>query len=296
MPKAPYQHLYIYEVDGDARQAAAHGAGPGFLGLWLEGSSSFLFYEHPADGQVEGLLAAHEGLRLLDRHYLTYEQWQGGMTLESLELPRLLVAPAWEEPPALAPGQKLLLLDPGLVFGNGLHPTTRHSLEFLCHLAAQGPLGPALDLGCGTGILGLAAALLGADPVWAVDLNPLCVSTTRRNADRNQLETQVFEGQAGDFLERPARLVLCNLHWEVQKDLWTDGEKLKGKQHLILSGITRSQAGPLQDMLDKLGYELKGKKESQSTWFTLWLSWRGQARRNQAAAASPPAAPPPQKT
>lgn len=274
MTKPPYQELFIYEILGDAR-AAARELGPDYLGLWLEGDSSFLFFSRPAEERIQRLLARDDRLRLRERHQMSYQQWQGGMELEPLSLPGLLVVPAWVEAPEPGPGQRLLRLDPGLVFGNGLHPTTRHCLELLLLRAGEGPLGRVLDLGCGTGILGLAAALLGARSVLAVDLNPLCVSTTRNNAELNALGLEVAEGPAGEFLARPAEVVLANLHWEVQQELWSDGAPLAGKQDLILSGITRSQVGPLEDLLRQRGYVVEQRREAESTWFSLWARRRG---------------------
>lgn len=274
MPRAPYDQLYIYELCGDARQGATD-LGPGYLGLWLEGDTSFLFFAQPAEEAVAGLLARQPELKLNDRHHLTYEQWQGGLELEPLVLPGLAVLPAWsqEQPPA---GSLVLRLDPGLVFGNGLHPTTRHCLELLLLRTQAGPLGRVLDLGCGTGILGLAAGLLGAEHVLLADLNPLCVTTTRHNAQLNHLSVEVAEGQAQDFLARPAGLVLANLHMEVQERLWADPAPLAGKRDLILSGVMRSQRGRLEDRLRHLGYAIVQRREAQQTWFSLW------ARREQA--------------
>ena len=98
MPQAPYDQLYIYEISGDARMGAT-GLGPGFLGLWLEGDTSFLFFSQPADQAVQGVLAGQTGLKLNDRHHLSYEQWQGGLRLEPLRLPGLTVLPAWSRSP-----------------------------------------------------------------------------------------------------------------------------------------------------------------------------------------------------
>ncbi|MBI4797147.1 MAG: 50S ribosomal protein L11 methyltransferase [Desulfarculus sp.] len=274
MPQAPYDQLHIYEISGDARPGAA-GLGPGYLGLWLEGDTSFLFFAQPAEEAMAGLLVRQPGLKLSARHHLTYEQWQGGLALEPLLLPGLAVLPAWsrEEPPA---GSLVLRLDPGLVFGNGLHPTTRHCLELLLLRAQEGPLGQVLDLGCGTGILGLAARLLGAEAVLLADLNPLCVSTTRRNAEINALDVEVAEGQAQDFLARPAQVVLANVHMEVQERLLADPGLLAGKRDLILSGVMRSQRGRLEDRLRLLGYAIVQRREAEQTWFSLWARQGGR--------------------
>ncbi len=267
-PRAPYRDLFIYELEGDAR-AVATGLGPHFLGLWLEDDTSFLFFSRPAAEEMAALLQRAPGLRLRQEHRLTYEQWQGGLSLEPLELPCLRVVPAWsEEPP---PGDRpVLRLDPGLVFGSGLHPTTRHCLELLCRRAELGALGRVMDLGCGTGILACAAALLGAESVLAVDLNPLCVQTTRANAALNHLELEVVEGPAQDFLRRPAHLVLANLHWEAMAGLLSQEADLTSKKDLILSGITRSRVHLLRDRLAALGYNIRHALEAESTWFSLW--------------------------
>ena len=271
MSKAPYDQLYIYEIQGDAR-ARTRDLGPAFLGLWLEGDTSFLFFSQPAGAQVNDLAAGPGGLRLLDRHRLTYQQWQGGLDVEPLDMEGLSVAPAWEKGDPKWQGRAggVLWLDPGLVFGNGLHPTTRHCLELLLLRLEQGPVDGVLDLGCGTGILGLAAAFRGAGPALLVDLNPLCVQTTRQNARLNNLDVEVAEGPALEFLNRPAALVLANLHWQAMEELFAHPGPWAGKNDLILSGITRSHAGPLEDMLARLGFEVVERREADAIWFSLW--------------------------
>ena len=267
MNQPPYDQLYIYELAGDARPGAS-GLGPGFLGCWLEDASSFLFFSAPADPVVDRLVDTVPGLVLRERHHLTYEQWQGGLELEPIRLPGLTVLPAWQQEATPAQGP-LLRLDPGLVFGNGLHPTTRHCLESLLAEQRQEPLGAVLDLGCGTGILGLAAACLGANPVRLVDLNPLCVQTTLANAGLNQLAVEVEEGPAQEHLAWPADLILANLHWQAMSEVVQGLAALGERPRLILSGITRSQVGSLEDLLAKAGYRVDQRRSAQQTWFTL---------------------------
>lgn len=263
----PYDQLYIYEVLGDAR-AWARDLGPSYLGLWLEGDTSFMFFGQPSDAAMDRLVAA-SGLSVREQHRMTYQEWQGGLEMEPLILEGLAVVPAWHEGP-LPDDRPLLRLDPGLVFGNGLHPTTRHCLELLTMLAKKRPLGAVSDLGCGTGILGLAACLLGASPVLAVDLNPLCVTTTKNNAKLNGLEIEVIEGSAPDFAARPAHTLLANVHLAVQRETLAQSEALADKRDLILSGLMRSDRGPVEDLVLGLGYQIIQQREAESTWFTLW--------------------------
>ena len=96
---------------------------------------------------------------------------------------RLAVRPPWEEPIG---ADVELVIDPAQAFGTGAHATTRLCLELLLSLAdASAEPGPLLDLGCGSGVLAIAAAKLGFDPVAAVDFDPLSVEATRENAAVN---------------------------------------------------------------------------------------------------------------
>lgn len=105
----------------------------------------------------------------------------------------LWVGPPWEPPPA---GATAVLIDPGRAFGTGGHPTTRLCLDFL----QTAPRGSLLDLGCGSGVLGIAAARLGFAPVVAIDSDPAAVEATGENARRNGVEV---DGRLADALAGP---------------------------------------------------------------------------------------------
>jgi ribosomal protein L11 methyltransferase len=102
-----------------------------------------------------------------------------------LDVGPLRVRPPWE--PA-RPGALDVVIDPGQAFGTGAHPTTRHSLELLCELPTGGPLA---DWGCGSGVLALAAARLGFDPVLACDHDPASVEATVAAAETNRISVTV---------------------------------------------------------------------------------------------------------
>ena len=107
---------------------------------------------------------------------------------EPVELPGLVVAPAWRDVP-LDAGRVTVSIDPGPVFGSGTHPSTRLLLGLL---AATPPAGLAvLDVGTGSGILAVAAARLGAASVTAIDLDPEALGVARRNAERNGVAERV---------------------------------------------------------------------------------------------------------
>jgi ribosomal protein L11 methyltransferase len=94
-----------------------------------------------------------------------------------------VVGPPWERP---APESIAVVIDPGRAFGTGAHATTRLTLELLLRLER----GSLLDVGCGSGVLAIAAAKLGFRPVSALDLDPVAVEATLANAKRNGVEVQ----------------------------------------------------------------------------------------------------------
>jgi ribosomal protein L11 methyltransferase len=102
---------------------------------------------------------------------------------------KLYVRPPWEEA-AMRPGVTEVVIDPGRAFGTGAHPTTRLSLELMLELDANGSFA---DLGCGSGVLSIAAAKLGFDPVIAFDSDRLAVEATQLNARDNGVTLERVE-------------------------------------------------------------------------------------------------------
>lgn len=160
---------------------------------------------------------------------------------------RLVIVPSWID---LPPSSRLpLVLDPGMAFGTGTHPSTQQ-----CLLALEQHLRPAarvIDLGCGSGILAIAAARLGAASVLALDIDPLAVEATQANCRRNSV-TERVEAQLGslDDLDaprlatfRPADLLLANILAPVLIDMLSSGlERHVAPGGLaVLSGILADQ-------------------------------------------------------
>jgi ribosomal protein L11 methyltransferase len=106
----------------------------------------------------------------------------------------LWIGPPWEEPPDALP---TVVVDPGRAFGTGAHPTTRLCVELL----TRQPRGSLLDIGCGSGVLSIAAARVGFAPVTAVDVDPVAVDVTRANAAANnvELDVRLLDAAAGEL-------------------------------------------------------------------------------------------------
>jgi ribosomal protein L11 methyltransferase len=116
----------------------------------------------------------------------------------------LWVGPPWEDPP---PDAEAVVIDPGRAFGTGAHPTTRLCLEFLLDL----PRMPLLDVGCGSGVLSIAAAKLGFAPVTGVDLDEPAVEATRANATVSGVAVTAVRLDALADALPPADLVVANI-------------------------------------------------------------------------------------
>ena len=132
------------------------------------------------------------------------EGWEDGWRdfHHGVRVGRLWVGPPWEEPPAEA---LAVVIDPGRAFGTGAHATTRLCLELLQDVEPTS----LLDVGCGSGVLSVAAAKLGFAPVTAVDLDEVALETTRENAAANGVDIEV-----GTELG-PAKLAVMNIALDV---------------------------------------------------------------------------------
>lgn len=193
---------------------------------------------------------------------------------------QLLILPAWLEAPPEHQARRPLRLDPGSAFGTGSHPTTRLCLEAIEQLAEQrgsaehpdlGAIRVA-DLGCGSGILGIAALLQGASSVAAADTDSLAVRATRDNAavsgfaDRLAVELGSVE-QLAELLEgRPADLLLCNILAPVIEALCPAFQSVLAADGLgLLSGLLVDQAPRLEQALAEQGWQAELTAQ-QSQW------------------------------
>jgi ribosomal protein L11 methyltransferase len=264
----PSRALFVYSLDGAVKEEDEPLLGDKFIGNWVEGDSSFLFFSEPAKGLLDKLLKLRPELELLDEHHFTYEQWQGG-EVERLQVGEFLITAPWvdcETPQGLW----RILLDPGVVFGNCLHPTTRDCLSAVAWARKQRPFYHVLDVGTGTGILSLASACLGARSVLAIDLNPLCVKTAARNVARNRMAHVILvkEGTAEGIIDEAADLLVANIHHEVIRILLERRVSNQGDR-AILSGLMRSQATEVGVTLKESGYRILREWDHEMTWFTM---------------------------
>ncbi len=180
---------------------------------------------------------------------------------------KLLIRPTWEEEYE-AGDRKVLHLEPGLAFGTGTHETTRLCMELLEEHVQPGY--EVLDVGCGSGILSVAALLLGAEKAVGVDIDALAVKTAVQNAEINQVEDR-FTGICGDLTDKVSgkyHIVVANIVADVIIMLTKDIEQFMYPDTVyLMSGIIDTRENDvLMALEDK--FEITARK-SEKGWVAL---------------------------
>jgi ribosomal protein L11 methyltransferase len=197
------------------------------------------------------------------------EAWKEHVTAQRIG--RLVIVPSWMEED-LAGDEIAIRLDPGMAFGTGLHPTTQGCLRLMQELEPM--RSPVLDVGCGSGILALAALRLGASPVVALDTDPQAVAATTANAERNGLAEQL-EVRAGSLPPDPAErfpLILANLVAAVLIELAPRlAAHLAPGGRLIASGIIEPRADEVIEAMRAAGLTPVRRLDDED-WVSLVLA------------------------
>lgn len=267
----PYQELFIYYIKGRLK-IDGKPLPDDCLGNWEEEEDSFLFFSRPAPEEIKTILSRQPQLSYIDSYHMPYEQWLGEV-FSTFEHGKFRVIPPWEASLNSTNSNRTLsiLLDPGLVFGTGTHPTTRDCLDALELAAGSAAFKTVLDLGTGTGLLALAAAKLGSSGVVAVDLNLLAAKTAHRNVRLNHLQNRIVsvQGRAENMIAYPADLVIANIHYDVMRRLVSHRSFLT-KKRFILSGLLRSEARNIADILARHRVKIIKQWTHEGIWYTFY--------------------------
>ncbi|NNF98795.1 MAG: methyltransferase domain-containing protein [Desulfobacteraceae bacterium] len=265
---APYRDLYIYYLRGRLGNCLT-AEFSNFLGNWEEDEYSFLFFSSPSMDAVESIVREQPEVSLIDHYRMSYEEWQGGPVVP-LQVCGLTICPPWNAD-GTENSQRTIILDPGLVFGTGTHPTTRDCLEALELAMAEGAPDLALDIGTGTGLLALAAARYGCRRVIAVELNGLAATTANRNIRLNRLHDRIMvvQGDAEKFMDLPVDLMISNIHYDVMRHLVVSKGFLREK-HFILSGLLRSEARQISRELERIQVSIIKTWQRDGVWHTFY--------------------------
>ncbi|HUQ42013.1 MAG TPA: 50S ribosomal protein L11 methyltransferase [Candidatus Limnocylindrales bacterium] len=192
------------------------------------------------------------------------ESWKAQFT--PLRIGRFLVRPTWSD--VRASGDLIeIVLDPGMAFGTGLHPTTQQCLEALSTVPLESK--GVLDVGTGSGILAIAAAKRGASPVVAVDTDPLAVEAARENTERNGVMVPVGQGTAADVPGR-FEVVVANIVSPVLQQIARDlVARLAPQGLLIATGISLPSEGQTREAFRVAGMRTLVDRTLRDDWVGL---------------------------
>ena len=193
---------------------------------------------------------------------------------------RLMIVPAWMDSPE--PKRIPIKIDPGMAFGTGTHPTTQLCLELIETVFDEqskivNRKSKMIDVGCGSGILSIAALKLGADSALGVDIDIESVVNSRENADKNGIGAEFILGQgsvtevlAGQFAYKSAPLVVANILAPVIIRLFDGGlaDLVEPGGEIILSGILAEQAEKVREAASARGLAVNEQRQ-MGDWVAL---------------------------
>ncbi|HEY3473819.1 MAG TPA: 50S ribosomal protein L11 methyltransferase, partial [Anaerolineales bacterium] len=191
---------------------------------------------------------------------------------------RLVVVPAWIDSPD--PKRIIIRIDPGMAFGTGTHPTTQLCLELMEKAFATSSPSRVIDVGCGSGILSIAALKLGAESALGMDIDAGSIDNARENANANDVGEELILGVGsvqevldGQFAFRQAPLVLANILAPVIVRLFDAGlaDLMQKDGAIILSGILQEQTQNVIEAAQAKGLTVIEQRQ-MGDWVALTVS------------------------
>lgn len=177
---------------------------------------------------------------------------------------KLIVVPSWLENPDLE--RIPIYIDPGMAFGSGTHETTRLTLAMLEKCLTEQSHTELIDVGCGSGILSIAAAKLGVERILGVDSDPEAIRVSRENAKKNNLKKTIafHTGSVQEIFSEifslpRATLVVANIIAPILEELFEEGlgDIVSPDGHLVLSGILEDQLPAILNRLEQSDFKVR---------------------------------------
>lgn len=187
-------------------------------------------------------------------------------------VPGLVIKPGWEDY-AVQPGEQVLEIDPGMAFGTGQHASTKLALRLMQSCCHDSQPETVLDVGAGTGILAMAAALFGAKEMLAIDNDPEAVRAAEENIARNHLSAMIEVSSAAlAEVSGSYDLICANILHDVLADMAPDiVKRLTAQGCVVLAGILRGeQEGNIIQIYSRLGLRLR-QQAHEEEWAALLL-------------------------
>ena len=243
----------------------------GSMGVQEDGDALVTHFPPPVEPEVLAQRLRHVSPRAVVEMADTPDvdwsvQWRDRIV--SHDVGALIIAPPWLARPEDA--QRTIVIEPGMAFGTGDHPTTRGVIRLMSGIIREGDL--VADLGAGSAVLAIAAAKLGAGRVIAIELDPDAIENAEENVDRNGVSDRVtvVEGDAALLLPlvAPVRVVLVNIISSVITQLLPVIERsIAPEGVMVLSGVLVAERDMLSEVLRGRGWSL-GAHDVEGEWWS----------------------------
>lgn len=171
---------------------------------------------------------------------------------------RFTIVPTWEDYKPVSTDELIIELDPGMAFGTGTHPTTVMCLQALEKVVQHDHT--VVDVGTGSGVLSIGAAMLGAKSVHALDLDEVAVNAARENVELNKMSdiVEVFHGNLLDTVKEPADIVVANILAEIIMSFTDDAFSIVKQGGIyVTSGIIGAKKDDVKAALEKAGFVIE---------------------------------------
>jgi len=222
---------------------------------------------------INGLRAFHDlGKNEITKRTVREEDWATAWKkyYKPLQITdRITIKPTWEDYKVRSDKELLIEMDPGMAFGTGTHPTTVLSIQALEKYLSKNDI--VIDVGSGSGVLSITAAKLGADKVYAFDLDDVAVTSSKANIELNSLSEKVTVRQNDllDGIRLEADLIVSNILAEIIVKFVADAWKnLKSGGFFITSGIIKDKEQLVTKELKKYQFEIVEVNE-QEDWMSI---------------------------
>ncbi len=262
-PYTEYSRLYTYHLD---LKDLPEIIDPDLIGTWIEDETAILFFHKPKERLVQEI-CEQSGATVIYEADLDYTDWEAGREIGPFTVEDVTVAPVWSKTEAD------ILLDPSVIFGSGFHPSTHLCLEGLLKYlkTPEIKINSALDLGCGTGLLAIAAALQGVERITAIDNNRLACEVALANVERNNVQNLV-QVQERDLRANPPQtqgvdLVMANLYKGLMIELFENPDFWQAKFYLLSGFIIPMEEDLLAALpMDKVRFLDRMRHEKWCFW------------------------------
>ncbi len=259
-PYLNYSILHIYNVDKKDIKIDD----PDLIGIWEEEDTLLIFFHKRKDKLIADL-----NLNLHFYTELPYSDWESGKFIKSFKVGKYSIVPVWEMGNFKDHLENTIFIDPSVVFGSGFHPTTRMILDGFDSLSDKNIIKSCIDLGCGSGILGIFAGKKGVKNITSIDNNNLSTIVARKNFQINSINASIIHSDIFNCLPYKSNVVFANLYSNLLLNLF-EREEFWMSDYYFLSGFIEKMEHSITSKINS-NFKISERRESER-WVSILLS------------------------